>query len=491
MSSTALLLIASLAHGAEHFEGYGFYIGDPHLHTGASGDAGSTDLGVCEGTCGAAAEMAANARANDLDWLSVTDHTNGAWAPQQQAYAFVHQIVLEAHDPEDGFVTLPGAELWFQTGSSPAGHKNLYFGASNELLAELSVDDTRWDGDGIQMDDCDAIWSWMAELEAAWGPVMLLPHHTGMPQGMGTDWRCHEGEEAARFAPAVEVYSRHGSSMACPSDYDPLWSGCEPSNVVPTALDPLEHGLRLTIIAGSDAHDTLPGNICAHDTEMPPHPYGGGLTVAVIPDDQDFDRSTLFEAIRQGDTYATTGPLLPVIVEYSADGEILGGMGDDLVVPWGADLGVELRFPSERAEMVTQVLLLTPGDPLTMQDQGGGSWSLDVTAEDVPHWLLPQVRVDGEAWYDEPCEDAGEDYTEYLWISPSWPSVAPRDTAPPDDTEPPIDSEDPSDSDCDNGIDGEEPDDGCGSSCGWGGAGPAAGLLLALLGLPWVIRRRS
>jgi len=470
MLNSFLVFTASLAFGAETFEGLSFYIGDPHVHTGASADGGSTDWGECEGTCGAIAELGTTARANGLDWISVTDHANGAMAEDELGYALVNATIMGIHDPDGGFVTLPGAELWFEDEAGQLGHKNLYLGGTNERLEDLVLDDVRPYGEDTRIEDCDAIWRWMAEIEDRLGPAMLIAHHPAGPGGMGTTWRCHEGDGAALYSPAVELYSRHGSSVECPADFDPLWMGCDDGRSVAVAMAPDDSARRLSFMAGTDAHDTMPGAVCSQETEMP-HPYGGGLTVAVLDQDQDFDRASLFEAIQQGSTYATSGPLLPVVVDYSAGGERVGGMGDELPLAADQDLEFELRVPEEYADTVTTVVLVTPEDSWTLEPQGEGRYGLAVAAQDIPAWIYPRVEIDGERWYDALCDDNGDDHRELIWVSPSYPAVsAVDDTGPGADSEP-------------------GPEEGCGAGCAWGGAGPPVGMLLALLVLPALHRR--
>jgi hypothetical protein len=482
------LLWCSLASGAEQFGGYGFYIGDPHVHTGASGDGGSTDLGVCEGTCGAVAELAGIARANGLDWISVTDHVNGEWAAEPLAFARVHAAVLEAHDPEGGFVTLPGAELWFEDPTEQLGHKNLYLGADNATLRSLQLSDVQHNGERIHVDDCDTIWDWAERVEAAWGPIALVPHHPGMAMGMGTAWRCHEDPRAQALAPSVEIYSRHGNSVDCPSGWDPLWMDCDEERSVERALDPDGFDQRLGFMAGTDAHDTLPGAVCSHDTEMPNHPYGGGLTIAVIHQDQPFDRGPLLEAIQRGETYASSGPMLPALVRYSADGAELGGMGDRLRMPPDAALEVLVQIPAEHEPSVVKVKLQSSLGSLETEALGGGEYRASIEADELPSWLFPRIELDGESWHQEPCQDGGMDQREVIWLSPSFPLLEWNDSDTPRDSEAPRDSDTPGDSPPEDSE--PPPGDRCGG-CGWGGAGPAAGLALALLALPWGLRRRG
>ena len=496
MTIPFIALVSSIAFGAESFEGQTFYIGDPHVHTGASADGGSSDLGVCKGSCGAVADLADSARSYGLDWLSVTDHVNGRRTADAQGFARVLEILLEAHDPDGGLVVLPGAELRIDTPEGYLGHKNLYFAADNKQWAEMNINDLRYDGSSAVIADCDSLWTWMEDLEARWGDVMLLSHHPTRTNSMATAWDCHSGELAARFSPAVEIYSRHGDSMGCPAEHDDIPQGCASGSEVAVALDPEGLALKLSFIGGTDGHDTQPGSTCALDNVLTDHAYGGGLTVVVLDEQLDFDRSSLFDAIRQGSTYATSGPLLPVMVDYSSQGERLGGMGESITLPSDQGLTIELRLPAEHQSAVLGVDLVDPQGETAMTAMGDGTYRSELEPGVLPAWLYPRVEIDGLTWYDEPCEDGGQDYLEHLWISPVFLSMGAQDTGAPDtgtqDSEtpgdtstdsPPSDSEAPGDS-------GDDPDDSsCAAGCSQRGSTSAALFILAMLGLGAAVRR--
>ncbi len=484
MLACLLALVLPVADGAETFEGLSFYLGDPHAHTGVSGDAASTDMGegVCKGRCGAVEDLIDTAKGNGLDWLAVTDHVNGNWAPDDLPFMIVQGMLLAADDPQGGFITLPAAELWFMNSEGLLGHKNLYLGASNDELRGIGLEDMRFSGELIRIGGCSNIWDWVEDVGDAWGEVMLIAHHPGMPDTMGTTWRCHRGERAARLSPAVEIYSRHGNSVYCPEDYDPLWQGCEADNVATAAMDPDGHALRMGFMAGTDSHDTLPGEVCGVD-QVREHPYGGGLTVAVIDEGTPFRRDTLFQAIKHSSVYATSGPLLPAVVEYSVDGTVLGGMGDVLDVPDGEPLVVELRVPKKDADPITMVELMTTAGAHGMAEDDPGVYRIELPHDEVTTWMFPRIQLDGEAWYGEPCPDGGGGRRELIWLSPSYTTERGfGDTAPPPDSGEPEDSSEP-----------DGPGDGgtCRGGCAWGGAGPAVGLVLVVLGMMGLRRRRD
>src|SRR5262249_30028684 len=154
------------------------------------------------------------------------------------------------------------------------------------------------------------------------GPMLLLPHHPALQSPMATDWSCYD----AHFSPSVEVYSEHGSSEGGGSTFDPPWSTYVQSGSVDWALDPEGPDLELGFFGGTDSHDTKPGSVCDRDLMQLQFPYGGGLTVAVLPDGQRFDRAAIHDALVTRHTYETSGPLMPVVATYGSGGARLGGM---------------------------------------------------------------------------------------------------------------------------------------------------------------------
>jgi len=519
---------------AELFGGYGFYIGDPHVHTGASGDGGSSDLGSCSGDCGAVAELDDLARGYGLDFFAVTDHSNGDIPQSGEDFATVLAYVMDMHDPAGGMVTVVGGELWFSLDGDMLGHKNLYLFADNADLEGLRLLDIQPDEDNIAIDACEDIWDWMATLQHDWGPALLLAHHPAMTGRMSTTWDCHQGSAAASFAPAVEMYSGHGDSSRSDTSFDPLWLGDEPECSVHDAMDPDLHNLRMGFVGGTDAHDNHP-SACRLDSVLPRHPYGGGLTVAVLPEHVSFDRQPLYEAMTERRTYASSGPLLPALVAYGSGGATLGAMGQDLGLPDGQPLDVAVAVPDEHAHHVASVIAVGDDYRRELEPDGDARWSLQIDVDPMPAWVYVEIVVDGESWYGgEDCEDGGDDDYEHLWLSPSWLEDAepdldgdgvswadgdcddgdaqispeadedcssgldedcdeliddddpdcdegPGDSDPPDDpgdTAPPEDSEPPQD---------EPPgDEGC-AGCHAASSGPASALLLLL---PLILRRR-
>ncbi len=432
---TVSLLICEPARAAESFAGQRFHFGDLHVHTGASGDGSSSDLGGgCPEVddvpqhCGAVADLATTATDNGLDFLATTDHANSSQAATAEDFEWVLWELQHSHDPDGGFVTIPGGELWVRHGGKLGGHLNLYFFAESDALNQLRLHDFAFAMDGeIPSDDaesCGALWRWMAELEAAWGPVLLLPHHPQMGGGMATNWACHSHvyPESRRYLPAVEVYSRHGDSTVFPTSYDPLWHPDEDQQRdLSAALDPTGWALRLGLLGGTDAHDTLPGSVCNNARAYRQQPYGGGLTAAVLDEGERFDREALYQAIVDRRTYATSGPRLPVSLEARVDDELVGTMGEVIELPAAAEVELRVSIPTVHEHSVLGVVLRTPDAELPLEATGPGTWAGTLSPQERPDWAYPVLKIDGIAWYGEAnCDDGGTTDEERVWLSPVW-----------------------------------------------------------------------
>ncbi len=522
MTLVALLLALPGAHGAELFEGWAFYLGDPHFHSGASGDGGSTDIGACTtGDCAALADVQANAAAAGLDWVSLTDHVNGNDAASEGAFDTVWAAMLDAHDPDGGLVVVPGVELWFLRGEQLIGHKNLYWFGEDRDLRDVSWDDVTFNGTGMGLSDCEDLWEWVEDTDRVWGDLLLIAHHPGVTGDMVTDWTCHTQDRAPIFSPSVEIYSEHGSSMEAEPSYDPPDLGTEPLSTMDHVLDVDGWGLRLGFMGGTDAHDTRPGSTCDLDGVQTMQPYGGGLTVVVAPDSEPFDRATIHDALVARRSYASSGPLLPALVEVHSEGTPIGGMGDELAIPAEQSVDLEVKVPADLAHHVSSVRLVGTAWEQALDPSGDGAWSTHIAAGALPPWAYAELRIDGASWWgDGGCADGGDTQDELLWLSPTWfdegegdfdgdgvtwaegdcddgdPSVSPDlpedcSSGVDDDCDGLVDGEDP---DCegveDTGPEGTDPDDPQGCGCG---AVPAAGgaWLLAVVALIGVRRRRS
>jgi hypothetical protein len=192
-----------------------------------------------------------------------------------------------------------------------------------------------------------------------------------------------------------------------------------PNGTVASALSNFD--LQLGFIGGTDAHDTDPGGICDRDLFRTTHPYGGSLTVAILPASESFTRESIYDAIAARQSYVTTGPLVPILVEWSTGGAFLGTMGAELAIPPGQPLDVEIRLPEEYEAFVLSVELTGPGGAVALSSVGNGRYTGSVAAEDLQDWYYPAVRIDGNSWYGiGGCADGGSEADKWIWLSPSF-----------------------------------------------------------------------
>lgn len=417
----------SVAVAAEDFEGHTFLFGDIHAHTGASGDAGSSDLGTCvrasDGTpadCGSVAELGPSALAQGLDFLATVDHvTSDVATTSVEAFEEVFHMVNELNDPAVGLITLPGAEIFAELPDGRTlGHRSLLFFGTEEMLAPVTMADLQPSGSvSNEIEACTVLSDFMAALEVRFGPALLIPHHPGVDKPMPTDWNCHD----SRWAPVVEAYSEHGSSLDAAAGFDPPWSGAAPAGTVKAAIDPDGFGHRLGLVGGSDNHDTNPGNVCRKDTVLDHHPYGGGLTGVVLEPSADPGRAAIHEAFVDRRTYTTTGPMLPLLVDvFTSDGAASAGMGGVLRVDTDTEIVVQARLPPDDAWLVQSVRILSPDDSWVMVSTEPGVWSETFSIAEMPAYVMVDVVLDGALWFDSDCMDGGGTSLEHLWASPTW-----------------------------------------------------------------------
>ena len=412
----AVWLSSAVVFAGETFSEQNFYYGDLHAHTGYSGDGGSADMGNCLGSCGAFADVFTTAKDNGLDFVALSDHINSTATLSAAGFLELHAAVLAANDEAGGFITIPAGEISFtERGSSTEfGHKTMLLFGDNHELVNLELADLRRTTSPV-MRSCEAIWALMEKVDLLSGGAMIVPHHPAVVRPMDNDWSCFN----STWEPAVEVYSEHGSSMD-DLGYDVPGAGLVTSATVHEALSPSGYNLMFGFVGGTDSHDTRPGAVCSLDTEQPTHLYAGGLTVVVLDSSETFNRAAIQSAIVDRSTYVTTGPQLPLVVEWSSRGARLGGLGEALTAPQDADLDAEVTFPTDRAAYVLSVELVGPNTRWPLTEVASGSWTGAVPQADVPEWLYIAVEIDGASWYGGvgACADGGDDQ-EWLWVSPS------------------------------------------------------------------------
>ncbi len=414
-----LLALAAAAAGraraAEDFAGYSFYAGDPHAHTGVSGDGVASDMGAGCRRCGALTAVFNYATHVGLDWVAFSDHSNdnGTGNISDEADFNAFQATLVAHDDDGtGLIVLPSAEVWFTIGGTFIGHKNLLLFGDDATVGAYQMADAQPAGASSEIADCSAVVTWMDGVVASFGHALIVPHHPAGALPAPTDWSCYSAE----YEPGVEIYSHWGNSLGWSRDWETARNP-QPDNTVHAALDPDGYALHLGFLAGTDEHTTQPGNVCDHPSGQD---YAGGLTMVVTDESETYSREAIYEAMVARRTYASTGPRVAMVVEYLVDGVVIGGLGEDLDVPAGSAVVVRVSLPESDAVNVLEAVLVDPDEETPLDYVGDGAFEATLDPDTLPAWVYAAVNLDAVPYESSTsCDDGGDD-TEWLWASPTW-----------------------------------------------------------------------
>ncbi len=409
MNLVLLLLVNARAVAGEVYRGMETCVGDPHAHTGISADGASSDLQRGCAGCGSLDGVLDFAAARGLDWVAVSDHVNGGATMDADGWRRLQEVLARP----SRVTVVPAAELAFVwTGGAPVGHRNLMLFGDEAQLRGLTLDEVRPFGEEIYVDRCEDLSAWMQRVTAQRGPALLIPHHPAIRLPSVTDWGCF----APAWSPVVEVYSSHGNSLDEARGYD-LSPFLEPSALVQTAMAPEGPALRMGFLAGSDRHDTRPGDTCSPLRFQTRQPYLGGVTLALVPEAEGCTRTALYEALLARRTVASTGPAVPVSVTWHQDANVLAMLGEPVAAHDDADLTLNVSVPGSWSRFVAEVVAVTPDGEVPLVPHGA-DWSTSWAAGAAPAWAYAALRLVGTQ--REGCADGGADTDEWLWASPSW-----------------------------------------------------------------------
>jgi len=484
--STTLFVFSvfSSAVASETFNGKTYYFGDLHAHTGVSYDGVAADGGqgvmgtqewesasracttfppasttIC-GTIGAsAATLFDTSDANHLDFLALTDHnTSNATRASDFDSLLSHGLAEDA--ARSDFVFIPSAELNHEDTVRRFGHKNMYVFADGSVtgldMADFDTIPTITDG------DCAGIWTNAASMDSTFGNVLMWAHHPSAAQNETTTWSCHDDA----YEPVVEIYSGYGNALWDGHAYDLVYQPADPySDDAPTSesyiIDALDGSytqygnglnavpLKVGFVAGTDLHDSRPGEVCDTQTRYgTAHQYGGGLTMIAV-DSNEIDaedglvRSQIYDALWARESMVTTGPRIPVEVYWDLDGGGTSSIGKEVTgVSTSGSTSTYLRVlvPNTYEAYITSVTAIGPDNadmgtaPQTYSatEATGSSystWSYQFNNAYIPTWVYVEIRISGasaSSYYTANgttgClyNDGGANGDEYIWASPTW-----------------------------------------------------------------------
>ena len=233
-----------------------------------------------------------------LDFGALSDHVE---ALTDRQWDYFVAVTNDCNAP-GRFATLVGQE-WT---NSTTGHRNVYYRTGHGPI--LRCTDPRYD-------TLPKLWAALDSLRAL-DPI-AIPHHTAN-KIMGVDWEL--GWNPA-YEKAVEVYSVWGNSECSASQGNtrPIRAcgGEVPGRHV---VDALRRGYRLGFVGGGDIHDGRPGDdLHARQPDVSGYAdlYPQGLTACRAP---DLTRDSVFSALKERRTYATTLSRVYLDTEYTRAG---------------------------------------------------------------------------------------------------------------------------------------------------------------------------
>jgi hypothetical protein len=422
----ALCRLVSEAHSAESFDGHTFYFGDLHAHTGISPDGGSMDMGNCydadpldgiDPPCGNIADVFRDARDKyHLDFVAFTDHS----VADATLFDPFLQRIFDEKDDYSPLVVIPAAErvLRYSDGRD-VGHKtNLLFEDDDAKLESLGLSVLDFRGTTKVFDDCSEVWQQADDMAWTFGPTLEFAHHPAAANIMTADWTCQNDT----YQPVVEIISGWGNSLDADTDFDPL-EDVDPDATAQAAMEP-PFDLKLGFVGGTDIHDTRPGAVCAVDSsEAGTHIYGGGLTIVELPDGVALTRSSIYGELVARRSLVTSGPPMPVSVEWSTSDGGHHAIGEELLVRANSNetTTVSVSVPADWVNYVTGVDVVGSGTRMSLSSDASGEWSLAISNDVLPAWLYVEVAIDGGLYYGAGgCADGDGDDREFVWSSPVW-----------------------------------------------------------------------
>ena len=348
------------------------YFGDIHGHTWISDGLNSPESYY---------DVAAGPAA--LDFAAVTDHE---WQIDFEEWAGLIKLCVERNKPGD-FVALLAWEFSF------GGHGIVYYDRC-DAMPEMPPDGPRqlWQ---VLFNNAQP-YTWVKNGDAymrGWGDKTLLtppedatfiPHTSGT-MDMGNDWDSFDPAATG----AVEIYSSHGCNES--ADHPRRVEPFAESGSVMTAL---KRGFRTGFVAASDGHDSRPGLSTWGR-------FPGGLTAIEAG---ALTHRTVFDAIRGGRTYATSGAR--IILNVTLNGLRPGRMfvpAEDPFVEWEAagDADIQSVEIIKNGETVYEQLIAgrSPRFPKFTK----GRWT-DAKFDGPAWYYLRLTQVDGQQAWSSPFE---------------------------------------------------------------------------------------
>lgn len=236
----------------------------------------------------------------------------------------------------------------------------------------------------------DALWAAMAGVEA-----LTVPHHPSSLRQPSFSWDHHD----ERLLRVVEIYSNKGNAEFPEATWAPLPYDAPAARVQMgdrgTVQVAWSKGRRYSVIGSTDNHFGAPGTPVLQRAARRAGWAGSGLAVVWAP---RLSREAVYDAMKAGQTYATTGPRIRV--EWSRgegrrlQGRVVGTAPLEAVEIVGVFEGGPPSFPTlreiePRHERIADIDWVVPADVTAsgayvrvFQSDGEMAWSSPVFWEE-------------------------------------------------------------------------------------------------------------
>jgi len=246
-----------------------------------------------------------------LDGAALSDHD---WQLTDQEWVEMLAATEAANRPSEGFITLPAVEV------NVEGHEIAYFADASRLAAltqKGSRDGARTIWEETDLGQPTAKVPDLFEGYGVEADDLLVATHTSLAAHMGTGFPLSSPLPANG---AFEIYSAHGSSECRGCARQVEGGDLSEGERVGSLWDALDAGMNFTLIAAGDGHDGRPGS---------PNwgAWPGGLTAVEV---DELTRDSVFEALREGRAWATTGERTVLRVQWRADELDVMVVGEDI-----------------------------------------------------------------------------------------------------------------------------------------------------------------
>jgi len=290
-----------------------------------------------------------------LDFTAISDHSE-ILTPDE----WLENLQVTSHHHKDGeFVTLPAYEYT----NVVDGHYNIYM--LPKEIKEIPYEAVfayynffMWRNEYTNENQISSYSDLAFILKQIKGhanidDVIAVPHHPAWKLSP-TNWSLIDNE----ISPIAEGYSKHGNSMY-PSSFPGFFDQIAVPLTDNSVIYALDSGLELGIISSTDTHGSRAGAIQISHPDFVYPTYQGGLIGVLISEEEDFNRRTLFDALKNKRTYGST--ILGLEMYFAKGDNILGSSIIENLDPFIMEVYAPKNSLQEGDEDITAIEIIKDG----------------------------------------------------------------------------------------------------------------------------------